>query len=147
MYINLVIYQAVKQNIYEIIIMLWLVVYWYYIGFHLGTLHLQFFLSLSNVHEKDCEGFLYISVWDWDRIGTNDYIGAMALKVNDILKETGEGKKVESWYKLLNHTNGRKRHERIISDEEAEQVGTEFQNIYFFMSQWSFGQQYVIIVD
>ena len=78
--------------------------------------------TLSDVSEKELEYYIYISVWDWDRIGSNDYIGGMSMKVNDIITETCEGQRVDSWFKLLDDNSGKKRNERIISDEEAEKV-------------------------
>ena len=61
-------------------------------------------------------------MWDWDRIGSNDYIGGMSLNVNAIITETCEGQRIESWFKLLDEDVGKKRNERIISDAEAEKV-------------------------
>lgn len=71
---------------------------------------------------KDLENYIYVAVWDWDRIGSNDFIGGMGLKVSDVLAETCEGQRIESWFKLLAESTSRKKSVRIISDEEAEQV-------------------------
>lgn len=76
----------------------------------------------SDVSDKELDNYLYVAVWDWDRIGSNDYIGGMALKVGDMISETCEGQRVESWYKLLGDNISRKKSVRIITDEEAEKV-------------------------
>ena len=80
------------------------------------------FISCSDVSDKELEYYLYVAVWDWDRIGSNDYIGGMGLKVGDIISETCEGERVESWYKLLGDNISRRKSVRIITDEEAEKV-------------------------
>ncbi len=46
----------------------------------------------------------------------------MALKINDVITETCEGQRVESWFKLLDDRIAKSRNERIITDEEAEKV-------------------------
>ena len=46
----------------------------------------------------------------------------MGLKISDIITETCEGQRIESWYKLLADNISRKKSIRIISDEEAEKV-------------------------
>lgn len=90
------------------------------------SFHLFFFFSLlsplSDVSEKDLSHYIYVAVWDWDRIGSNDFIGGMGLKISDIITETCEGQRIESWYKLLADNISRKKSIRIISDEEAEKV-------------------------
>lgn len=76
----------------------------------------------SDVSDKELECYVYVAVWDWDRISSNDYIGGMGLKVGDIISETCESQRVESWYKLLGDNISRKKSVRIITDEEAEKV-------------------------
>ena len=81
-------------------------------------------ISLFNsyVCEKNLDHYIHVSVWDWNRISSNECIGGMSLKVNDVITETCEGQKVKSWFKLLDGSSGKKRSQRIVSDEEAEEV-------------------------
>ena len=99
--------------------------YYYYYCYYCYYYYYYYYYSPflpSDVSEKDLENFVYVAVWDWDRIGSNDFIGGMGLKVNDIITETCEGQRIECWYKLLADNISRRKSIRIISDEEAEKV-------------------------
>eukprot|EP00039_Didymoeca_costata_P012765 m.185579 g.185579 ORF g.185579 m.185579 type:complete len:636 (+) comp15577_c0_seq2:114-2021(+) len=59
-------------------------------------------LSRSDIEEK----VLHISMWDWDRIGANDFMGSMAFRLEDIMDKSSSSVKTSGWFILLDQEVG-----------------------------------------
>lgn len=47
---------------------------------------------------------LHLTVWDWDRLTANDFMGGMMLELSDIMSGT---KQTSGWFKLLDQEQGK----------------------------------------
>ncbi len=73
----------------------------------------------SDVTEKEREHRVVVEAWDWDRYTANDFIGGFSVSVREII-ESGE---LDSrWYKLLDEKSTRVRYQKIVANEEAQEV-------------------------